>query len=217
MADSPKTVDGMFLVGVSYYTTATVTTSGIFYNNDLDTVQNAGYLVTPKIFSQNIEDSWDKLVMRFRRFLNSTDKIVVKYRTEDDAFTEATITYASTTTFTVTLAAADRALVVGDEVEVVQGIGAGRTAHITVISGAHAASQTITVDETITGATTQTAKARFQTWKKIASYNSQSDEMQNFPVPEGSNFVQFKIWMLWTGKNEVHDMFLANKVRKPVE
>ena len=115
------------------------------------------------------------------------------------------------------MAAADRALVVGDEVEIVQGVGAGRTAHITVISGAHAASQTITVDETITGATTQTAKARFQTWKKIATYNSQSDEMSNFPVPEGSNWVQFKIWMLWTGKNEIHDALLINKVREPAQ
>lgn len=217
VATSPITTDGSFLAGVSYYTSATVTTSGIFYNNALDTVQKAGYLVTPKIFSQNLEDSWNKLVVRFRRFLNSTDKIVVKYRTEDDAFTEATITYASTTTFTVTLASTDRALVVGDEVEIVQGVGAGRVAHITVISGAHAASQTITVDETITGATTQTAKARFQTWKKIASYNSQSDEMQNFPVPEHSAWVQIKVFMIWTGKNEIHDLLLLNKVNRPTE
>ena len=208
VATSPITTDGTFLAGVSYYTTATVTTSGIFYDNAQDTKQKAGYLVTPKIFSQNIEDSWDKLVVRFRRFLNSTDKIVVKYRTEDDAFTEATITYASTTTFTSSVTG----YAVGDEVEIVQGVGAGRTAHITDITGT-----TFTVDETITGATTQTAKARFQTWKKIASYNSQSDEYQNFPVPEGSNWVQFKIWMLWTGKNEIHDMLLLNKTRKPAQ
>lgn len=203
-------VNGKILAGADYYTTATVTKSGIFYDDSADTLQKAGYFVTQKIFSPNISDTWQKIYLRFRKFLNATDKFVIKYRTEEDEPSEATITYASTTTFTSSVTG----FAVGDEVEIIQGVGAGRTAHITDITGT-----TFTIDETITGATTQTAKARFQSWKKISSYNAQTDDFLKFPITEGntSTWIQFKVWILWTGKNEIYDLIISSGVNEAIE
>src|SRR3990167_7513441 len=208
-------INGKYMVGCDYYTTATVSTTGLFYDDTADTLQKAGAFITSKIFSPNIQDSFQEMMLRFRRFLNSTDKIVVKYRVREDEPTEATITYTSTTTFTVLSSAFTTNPAVGDEVEVIQGVGAGRTAHITVVTGT--TTLTITVDETITGATTQTATARFQTWKKIATYNAQNDEWWNFTVSGASAWVQFKVWILWTGKNEIHDGTIPNTANQLIK
>lgn len=214
------TPNGKVLAGCDYYTTATVTKSGIFYADENDTLQKAGVLVTSKIFSQNITDTWKKVYARFRRFLNSTDKIVIKARVEEDEPTEATITYTSTTTFTVPTASFTTAPAVGDEVEIIQGVGSGRTAHITVVTTS-APNYAITVDETITGATTQTAKARFQTWVKLGSYNAQTDEFVKYPIQSNqigaSVWVQIKIWFLFTGKNELHDIIVSNSGNELIE
>lgn len=201
-------VNGRYLLGCRYFTTASATLDGIFYDDTNDTLQKAGSFVTSKIFSPNIQDTWQKLTARFRRFLSSNDKIVVKYRTEEDEPTEGAITWASTTTFT----SAVTGYAVGDEVEIIRGVGSGRCAHITDITGT-----TYTLDETITGATTQTATARFQKWKKIASYNAQTDEWWPFPLSVSSVWIQFKVWILWTGKNEIHDLTLSNKASQKIE
>ena len=210
--------NGKILLGCDYYTTATVTKSGVFYDDTNDTLQKAGIFITQKIFSDQITDTWKHIYLRFRRFLNSTDKIVVKYRTEEDEPTEATITYATTTTLTVPTASFTTAPVVGDEIEILQGVGAGRCCHITIIA-TNGANYEITVDETITGATTQTAKARFQTWQKIDSYNSQSDEIFPCPITEGNTsvWVQFKVWILWTGKNELYDCIISNSTNEEID
>ena len=208
-------INGKYMVGARYYITASAVLDGIFYDDTADTLQKAGSFITSKIFSPNVQDSWKELKLRFRRFLNSTDKIVVKYRTEEDEPTEAAITYVDTTSFTVLASAFTTNPAVGDEVEILRGVGAGRTAHITVVTGT--TTLTITVDETITGATTQTATARFQTWKKIATYNAQNDEWWNFPVSGASAWVQFKVWILWTGKNEIHDGTIPNTANQLIK
>lgn len=212
-------VNGKILAGVRYYTDATATADGIFYDDSNDTLQKAGSFVTQKIFSDNITDIWQKFYARFRKFLNSTDKVVVKARTEDDVSTEATITYVDTTSFTVLASAFTTNPVAGDEVEILQGVGAGRCAHVTSVAGT--TTLTIVVDETITGATTQTAKARFQTWKKLGSYNAQVDDFFKVPIDlsllGASPWIQFKVWILWTGKNEIYDNIISSKVQEAIE
>ena len=223
-------VNGKILVGADYYTTATVVKSGIFYDDSADTLQKAFSFTTQKIYSQDLESKsltglwkWIYMVLG-RRLLTSTDKIVFKARNREDTPSEATITYVNTTSFTVTLASTDNTLVVGDEVEILQGVGAGRCAHITAISGAHAASQTITVDETITGATTQTAKARFQSWKKVFSFTQSDDSARDVldsPIDQSqlgaSPWFQIKCWGLFTGKNEIASLIISNSPQEKIE
>src|SRR3990167_3085401 len=92
--------DGSMLIGAQYYSNATTTAEGIWIDNMQDNIQKFGYLVTTKIFSQNITDTWNKLFVRIKELLDSTDIIWLKYRTEAVVSTEATITWVNTTSCT---------------------------------------------------------------------------------------------------------------------
>src|SRR3990167_10457906 len=46
-------LNGTYVVGCRYYTDATTLTTGLFYDDSADSLQKAGYFVTPKIFSQD--------------------------------------------------------------------------------------------------------------------------------------------------------------------
>lgn len=213
IADTASGRDGTFLAGATYYTDATTTTSAIFYNNSIDTEQKAGYLVTTKIrpeatkIGPTLTATWQKLFITFRKLLASTDRIVVKYRAVEQEPTTMTITWASTTSFTTTDSNMAN-YAVGDEVEVISAIGSGMCSHITAIS-VNAGTYTVTVDETHTGAT-GTAKARFQKWIKIAEVSSDQTSTwkeAGFPTANGmplsSTWIQIKIWMLFTGQDEL--------------
>jgi hypothetical protein len=204
--------DGTYLAGATYFTDASSTASGIFYDNSLDTIQKNGYFVTTKIFSPNILEAWEKVALRFKRLLDSTDKIVLKYRTTEADPTYATITWTSTTTFTTTTnvsAYYDSTLGRGYEVEVLQGKGSGKCAHITAISE-NGGTYTVTVDETFTGATSGTAKARFQKWIKIDSIDSLTKDYVDIGLNLKTVWVQFKVFMQHTGGDEVYDLVLTH-------
>ena len=92
----------------------------------------------------------------------------------------------------MTLNAADDALAVGDEIEVTEGVNGGLLAHITIIAGAHAALQTITIDETA-GTATGTAEARFNRWKKLAVIDNNIKYFAPASIGIHATYVQFKI------------------------
>lgn len=136
-------------------------------------VENRGYFITPKIYSQNVTDTYNNLVLKFSEFKSERDKIVIKYRTVDDrrdfvyiSGTRWEATWTSTTTFTTTETEFATA-VVGDEVEFVSGGGSGICAHITVISPS-AGTYTVTIDETYDFYTAgDKARFIFRNWKKF--------------------------------------------------
>lgn len=199
--------NGSMFIGAQIYTNASSTAEVILIDDSNDTLQKYGYLVTPKIFSQNIQDVWQKIYARFKKFLASTDKMWVKYRNTDPSSTEITLTWTSTTTFTTTT---DVSALVGYEVEVLQGTGSGFCSHITSVSGS--GTYTVTVDETYTGVTNGTAKARIQNWIKAGnSYNKQTDKFNKWPLKQGGDtWIQLKVCALFTGKNEIDDFELTH-------
>lgn len=201
-------VNGKVLLGCEYYTNATATLNGIFYDDTADTLQKYGYFVTRKIFSDNIEDAWNKVYLRIKKLLDSSDSIVIKYRILDEAPLEGTITWIDSSSFTTTMAISSFAI--GDEVEILQGTGSGKCAHITVLQVADASSYIVELDDTFTGVTTGTAKARFQAWKKFGSRTSQNDSVFEFSSPTSGGWVQFKICMQFKGKDEVYDFLIEN-------
>ena len=200
--------DGHMLIGAQYFSDATTVAEGIWTTNPRDTKQKYGYLVTTKTFSANLKDNWQKVYTRIKRLLASTDKIVVKYRTTEVAPVTATITWVNTTSFTVTAANVPD-LAVGDEVEVLQGDGSGQCSHVTAITGT--TTYTVTVDETYTGATTNTAKARFQKWIKSNVTISQTEDYFEFPLGATTPWIQIKVCFRFTGKNEMYDILLINE------
>ena len=205
-------INGRYLVGCDYYTNATSTLSGIFYDDTNDTLQKYGYFVTKKIFSDNIQDTWQKIYLRIKKLLAATDQITVKYRTEDEAPLEGTITWVNTSSFTTAMAISGYA--VGDEVEILQGTGSGKSAHIVTIQAADASSYIVTLDDIFTGVTTGTAKARFQTWKKAGSFTDQNSDIASVLLGVSSSWIQLKVCMQFTGKDEINDLILENVKHK---
>jgi hypothetical protein len=207
------TTNGTFLAGCMYNTSASATSAGVFMDDTNDTIQKYGYFVTPWIDSQNIKDTWQRVVQRYRRFLNSSDKLIVKYRTVEVSSSEISITWVNTTSFTTT----DSSILgkEGYEVEVLQGTGSGMCAHITRIDWDNT-NYTVTVDETFTGVTTGTAKIRLQAWTRLSSVSNQTSESNNMNLGKTSERIQFKVCMLFTGKNELHQLAIINKTHEPL-
>ena len=164
---------------------------------ETSTTPTLGYFITQFVPANEIQDQYDSIWVIFKRFMTTGSQILLKARGTRSLYLanrrplSATITWTSTKIFTLTLAAGDDSLAVGDEVEILNGVNAGWTAHITVISGAHAAVQTITIDETVTTGSS-TSIARFERWKKLGVISNTNKYEDNLNVGLLSSFLQVK-------------------------
>lgn len=153
-AASPVTssVGGTLLYGAklnggtstNYYTAGSVTSG-----------ENRGYMTTARLESDEIQDSWRDVWVKFEEMQNATDAIVLRYRTEDREglpfTTSSDVTWTSTTVFTSTDTRFAN-VVAGDEVTVITGDGAGSTVNISTITE-NTGTYTVTVDEAVTAIT----------------------------------------------------------------
>jgi hypothetical protein len=208
-----SSANGTMLIGAQLYSDATTTKEVILTDDSNDTLQKYGYLVSPKIYSKNVTDTWNNFYVRHKALLDSGDKIAVKYRTADIAPIEGTITWTGTSTFTTTTNVSG---CLGYEVEVLQGKGSGKCAHITGLSNA-GGTYTVTVDETFTGATSGTAKARFQSWKTLGSDTDQQVSFSQFSINDPGTWVQIKVCLQFTGKNQIDDMILSSSPSQNIQ
>lgn len=219
--NSATNATGDFLAGMTVFTNASASSAGVFTNETLENLtgtyhahQKCGYLVTTQIMSENVKESWQKIFLRTKQLLSLADKVVLKYRTTELEPVRATITWISTNEFTTT---DDLSLVLkGDEVEILQGTGGGLCAHITDIHMTGSSTYYVQIDETATGVTTGTAKARFQRWKKCkAVLNNMKEQAKEISL-EGiiSPWIQLKVWMLFTGKEELKALDLVNSTNQ---
>ncbi len=197
--------NGTYMVGATMYIDAAILKHGVFYDDTNDTLQKAGYVVTSKIESQNVQDAWEKIYPSHRKLLNSTDKIAVRYRAEETDSVEASITWVTETTFTTTT---DVSAYIGYEVEIIQGLGSGKSSKITNVTGS--GTYTVTVADSFTNAI-GTSKARFQYWITLKVIQNQNKTFEKISIEKTSNWIQFKIWCLFTGKNEIEGLLITNK------
>jgi len=211
--------NGQLLVGATYFTNASSTSSAIFFDDTLNTIQKKGYFVTTWMSSDEIQDKWEKIWTVYRRFLASTDSIEMKYRLYEEDPVYATITWVNTTSFTTTtniLAYAPTATgfdgTTGGEVEIIRGTGGASCVHITNIAEA-GGTYTVTVDSPVTGVTTGTATARFQTWIKLNPKVPQNQILsysQYAPQKASNTRIQIKGCMTFTGNDEFHKMVVVS-------
>lgn len=210
--DYPTNIsNGSILVGADYYTDATTSTSGIFYDDTNDTLAKNGYFIIPKIFSDQVADKFRRAFLIHQKFLNSTDNMIVKYRSVDETPTETTITWTTTTSFTYPNSFPLYAI--GDEVEVIQGIGSGKCSKITNIQ-AGSGTYIVTVDKTYTGAT-GTSKARLMKWILAGTINDlKSFGSANFGEGITNPWIMLKIIMDWVGNNEFNELMIINETQQ---
>lgn len=198
--------NGTFLAGATYFTDATSTSNGIFFDDSNDVLQKYGYLITTFMMAKGVTDMWQKALIRFKKFLSETDKFILKYRITEAEPVEFTLTWVSTTSFTTTT---NLSTYVDYEVEVLNGTGAGQCSHITSVTGS--GTYTVVVDETYTGVTSGTAKARCQNWKRLGSYSLQTVQYAEFSMNTTGVWLQMKLCMKFTGKNEIYDMTISEQ------
>lgn len=212
---SSNSIIGTLIGSATLYTTSTTTESAVLTDDSLDTIQKRGYLTTVKILSSSIQDAFSQLWLRIRPLLNSTDRIYVKYRTNDDVATEVSITWINNNSFTTTGNIGN--YVQGNEVEILNGTGSGWTPNIASITpnSPSPGTYTIVLDESWTGsqmALMGTSKARFQTWKNAGvTFTTQKLNLASFSIFMASSpWVQLKICFLFTGNDEMVDAILIN-------
>lgn len=126
---------------------------------------NVGHLITTPIPSSSITDSFNKLYQFIETLDLDDDEVVVKYRTKrrygfptqlrhNTGDSSYMATWTSTKSFTLDITKKDfGGAQVGDEIEIIEGSGAGYTAHITDIDTSASPSYSITLDEDILAVT----------------------------------------------------------------
>lgn len=180
-------------------------------DNTLDDVKKSTYFITQWLESSQVEEVWKSIVIKYRKFLETSDKIKVKYRTIKDDYSLIGYSWASTTTFTV-LSSAFPNIVnynIGDEVDIMNGIGAGKCVNITNVTNV-GTTYTVTIDEAITSAN-GSGVGKFQHWIKLQEVQN-NVQFATLPLSQYNKDIQiqFKIIMETTGESELHEVIVVS-------
>lgn len=188
------------------------------------TVESRGYFITPKIYSKDVTDVFNHVDLKFSPFTSGLDKIIIKYRTQDDkrdtiSFEDGSwsATWTSSTTFTSTeTELADT--IVGDEIEILRGAAAGLLAHIDAISE-NAGTYTITIDETYdnyaAGDASYFVARNWIKWETIEYGDSNAEQCFIFDqIGKSGKFIQLKVEL--RGVNvRIEELLVDNIYRIP--
>jgi len=165
------------LASGGYYTDSGSTDLPALYVDDhAGNTKRRARLWTNQIFTTDTASFFQKITLKYGKMKNSGDKILVKYRTNEDANYPATgvITWSDTDTFTTTDTSFAN-VVAGDEIFVLTGNGGGSSAHISSISEA-GGTYTVNLDEAAYGVSaSDTGTVAVENWKKLDSFNDQKN------------------------------------------
>jgi len=191
----------------------------------LKDTENRGYFITSKLQSQQLQEDWQKIFIKHSTLNTALDKIVVKYRTDNqDPITklansnDGTITWTDSDTFTTTDTQWENVLA-GDEVEVVQGAGSGYLLHVSSISES-SGTYTVNLDEAVKNiSASDTGRAFVSRWTKLTTLTSDTitneDGYSDIAVGVKSKSIQFKIEL--RGEDvEIEEILVAHTLHKPV-
>lgn len=170
--------------------------------------RNRGYFITPFLPIADIEAMWEALTLKFKRFVSSENRIVLKWRVVDPIsrgdvvdvsgntlfVMQAPGTWVNTTSFTCKV---PTGIAVGDEVEVLSGDNAGCSFKITALSGTPDSTtlRTVTIAEAAPTSSTDTSLFRFDNWKTEAAISDTTvgSKTVKFTEKAHGEFIQFKV------------------------
>jgi len=171
-----------------------------------------GYILTPFLESNKVTQVWQKIILKYRKLLDTTDKLMVKYRTTKDVpIVKQNVVFDDDTSFT---ANAFTGVEIGMEVEILNGNGAGAVAHVTAITD-NGSDFTITLDNSIIGVTAgDISDVRFQKWNQLSEITANDFQFTDLSIPQYNKDteMQFKIVMNWTKlQNELREVIVVNE------
>lgn len=188
---------------------------------------NIGYFVTSKLESQNIEDKFIKLYIKYKP-LDTNDSIIIKYKDEEFVGVPASSpqrnngntvgNWTSSTTFT-TIASIGHIKTLVDagyamECEILAGGGAGQMSQITSITGT--STFTVTLADELDGAVSGSICAFIiNNWKPLGTVTSTDTEgYKEFPFATTSKAVKIKVILKGVGVT-VEELQVVNKTHLP--
>lgn len=203
------TKNGILLAGATYFTNASTTAYGIFCDDTLDTTEKYAGFITTKLFTK-IQEQWNKVYALYKKFTNSSSEIIIKYRTEEDTPTESTVTWTDIDRFTSSVSLSSYS--VGDEIQIVQGVYSGFTAHILSTDGT-----TYIIDEQLPSSCIGvTGKVLVSKWKKVGTGKVTYNDKEQFKaltlvIQNTSPFIQLKVCMKFNTKDELNKLQIISK------
>lgn len=175
-----------------------------------NTSQNSGHFTTVEIHSQNIIETWKKIYVMYQKIYSATDKIVVKYLTEDVAATSAISTWSDIDRITTTTNVSG--YTIGDEVYFIQGTGSGRAFTIKSVINT-AGTYTIIFNESMpSGVIGLTGVGLFRKWIYLGEVTNQDTEQWKefgLYLRNVSPMIKIKTEMLFTNNNQVYGLYLT--------
>lgn len=201
-----------YLAGFSYYTDSGSTArNGIFYD-DIATNTNKHAIVTyPFLETDGHKDNFNDFKLRYSQ-MASTDSIKRKFRNYKKANLPflADCTWTATNTLTSVDNGNQQYASVGDEVEVVMGVGASSTAHIMSVS-ALTGTYTIVLDDTI-GQSSGSCKIKINNFQSLGTANMQGSTEEIVTITgEASTKLQPKIEIRASADFELDDLTIINE------
>ena len=193
-----RTNESDIMAGLVYYTNATATQAAVGITDRADSIQKAGYFVTAQANAESFDETWKEVVAVHDRMKNSTDRIILKYRTHESTPIYGTATWSNdlllrTTTDLSTIEQ-------GDEIEILRGTGSGTCFSVKNIT--NPADYRVTLDCNPLAGMTGTCTFRAQKWKLIGTADT-LDEMfirKGLDAKRGA-WVQFKVFLIGTGRS----------------
>lgn len=196
--------------GANFYTDGSTSKSGIFIDSPSDATtdnegQKRGYFVTTWIDSAEVTENFTRLWAKYRKLLNTDDKLIFKYRLDEETPVEADITWLTTVKFTTSV---DVSAYNGYEAEILQGTGSGSCNNITDVS-VNAGIYTVTLEDEVPNIS-GTAKARFQKWIKLGEISGQVNSYGEIAIAKADTRIQIKGVLEFTGDDEFHRMTVSS-------
>lgn len=198
-----------FIAGGSVYSVYTGTTRHAIHqsissqNQASNAGRNRGYFITPYIPISEVEEMWEGLWVKFKRFVNSNNRIIAKYRVldplrdadgNDESVLQATGTWVNTTSFTSVV---PTGVTTGMEVEVMAGDNAGCSFNISTLSATPdgATTITVTIDEAAPTSSTGGALFNYDNWLTLETISSTTVGNQKLEIPRQAHgeFIQLKV------------------------
>lgn len=179
---------------------------------------NVGHIETQRIYSQNIEQTWNHVYSFIDSLELDNEKVIVKYRTEDESgyptdsllgawLTTDTINSNNTTTDDWSYVQE------GDEAMITDGYGRGYSAHVTSVT-ISSGTTSVTLDESI-GTVNQPVRVSFTNYRKCSPSDTSNTEknIAKAIIGKNSSWIQLKVELRGTNV-AVNMLELSNIIQK---
>lgn len=189
--------------------------------------KNIGYIVTPKLESQGVEDIYQKVYIKYRP-LKTNDTITVKYKDTDVVGIPTTMpqksstcTWTSSTTLELTGDFSEVVTYLDSsddnecEVEIISGSGGGSISKISSITE-NAGVYTVTLADEIEGVSaSDTCNVKIDNWKLLGTITSaEPHNWKELPIAMTEKFAKLKIIMEGTDVT-IEELQIINDTHLP--